>query len=162
MTVYAASFSNVSVTAQQDFFEITAPTTGIVIIHRCIISQTSDVGDAAEEGLLILLKRGQTTSGSGGTTVTPAAGGAMENAGPAYPTASGGVVEANNTTKASAGTITTLHAEAWNVRSVFDFLPVPEMRPVLSPGQRATFELATTPADALSVSGVLQFEWLGG
>jgi hypothetical protein len=158
MTVYAASFSNVSVTAQQDFFEISAPATGIVIIHRCLISQTSDVGDAAEEGLLILLKRNQTTSGSGGTTVTPAAGGAMENSGPAF----SGVVEANNTTKAGTGTISTLHAEAWNVRQVFDFLPTPEMRPVLSPSQRATFELATTPADALSVSGVLQFEWLGG
>lgn len=158
MTVYAATFSNVTVSAQQDLFEIVAPATGIVVIHRCLISQTSDVGDAAEEGLLIQLKRGQTTSGSGGTVATPAAGGAMENSGPAFT----GVVEANNTTKATTGTITTLHAEAWNVRTVFDFLPTPEMRPILSPSQRATFELATTPADALSMSGVLQFEWLGG
>ena len=158
MTIYVNSFQAVSVSAQVDFFEIVAPATGVVVIHRCLITQSSDVGDAAEEGLLILLDRGNTTSGSGGTAITQAAGMAMEQAGPAFT----GTVEYCNTTKATAGTVTNLHAEVWNVRTAWDFLPTPELRPVLSPSQRAVFELATTPADALTVSGTLVFEWLGG
>ena len=158
MTMYAATFTGVAVTAQQDLFEISAPATGIVIIHRCTISQVTEVGEAQEEGLQIALRRGATASGSGGTTVTPAAGGAMENSGPAFT----GVVEANNTTVANTGTITTLHVEGWNVRAPFDYLPTPECRPILSPSQRAVFNLGTTPADSITVSGVLVFEWLGG
>lgn len=155
MTLYSATFQNVAVSAQQDLFEIVAPAGGVVVLHRAVISQTSEVGDAAEEGLSLLLKRGATTSGSGGTAVTPNA--------LALPAAAfAGTVEANNTTKATAGTIVTLHAEAWNVRGPFDWFPSPEARVVLAPGQRATLELATTPADALTVSGVLVFEAVGG
>lgn len=158
MTMYAATFSAVAVTAQQDLFEIVAPSTGIVILQRIVISQTTEVGDAQEESLLLTLRRGATTSGSGGTTVTPASGGAMENSGPAFT----GVVEANNTTVATAGTVTPLHIEAWNIRSVFDWLPIPECRPILSPSQRAVLNLGTTPADSITMSGTLLFEWLGG
>ena len=157
MTMYSATFTAVAVTAAQDLFEITAPATGIVIVHRLIVSQSSDFGDAQEEGLLLTLRRGATTSGSGGTTITPAAGGAMENSGPAFT----GVVEANITTVATTGTITTLHAEVWNVRGVFDYLPTPECRPILSPSQRIVLN-TTAPADSLTVSGTAVFEWLGG
>lgn len=159
MTVYAATFINVAVSAQQDFFNITGPATGVCILHRCLISQSSDVGDAAEEGLAIALRRGAAgTAGSGGTVVTPGAGAAMEASGPAFT----GVVRANDTTKSTITSPATLHAESWNVRSAFDYLPTPETRIILSPSARLAVELTTTPADALTVSGVLVFEWLGG
>jgi len=158
MTMYAATFSNVAVTAAQDLFEISAPATGIVILHRIVISQSSDFGDAQEEGLVLALRRGATTTGSGGTTVTPGVGAAMENMGPAFT----GVVKANSTTPATGGTPVAFHVEAWNVRGPFDYLPTPELRLILSPSQRAVLNLTAAPADALTVSGTLNFEWLGG
>lgn len=159
MTTYSVGVLNVNVTAQQDIFNITAPATGIVIIHRALITQSSDVGDAAEEGLAIAIRRGAaSTAGSGGTVVTPGAGGATEQAGPAFT----GTVRANDTTKSLITSPITLHAESWNVRTAWDFLPTPEMRPIISPSARLTVELTTTPADALTVSATLVFEWLGG
>lgn len=153
--MFTAQFNGVAVTAQQDFFEIVAPADGVVVIHELELSQSSDVGDAAEEGLSILLKSGATTSGSGGSTPT------------AIPimldgTAFAGTVGANNTTKANTGTIVTHAAWNWNIRMPFQKLWTPETRPVVSPSRRMTVELATTPADSLTVSGTLTFELIGG
>jgi hypothetical protein len=153
--LYTASFSSVAVTAQQDFFEYTAPSDAIVVLHWIELTQSTEVGDAQEEGLAILFKRGATTTGSGGSTVTPA------------PTefgfaAAGGVAKANNTTKATAGTIVTLYSSNWNVRTPFLWLPTPELRLVLSPSQRFTVELATTPADSITMSGTMYLEEIGG
>jgi hypothetical protein len=153
--LYSAQFNGVTVTAQQDLFELVAPSDAVVVIHQILLSQTTEVGDTQEEGLSILVKRGATTSGSGGTTpaLVP-----LENGF----TAAGSVVEANNTTKATAGTIVTLHADSWNVRSQLLILPTPELRLVLSPSQRLTVELATTPADSITMNGTLYFEEIGG
>lgn len=153
--LYSAQFNGVAVTAQQDLFEIAAPADCIVVIHQILIAQTTEVGDAQEEGLSILVKRGATTTGSGGSTPTPAP---LEfgNA------TAGSTVKVNNTTKATAGTIVTLHADSWNVRSSLLILPAPELRIVLSPSQRLTVELATTPADSVTMNGTLYFEEIGG
>jgi len=153
--IYTAQFNAVAVTAQQDFFEINVPSDACVIIHDICLTQVSEIGDAQEEGLAVLFKSGQTTSGSGGTTPTAVP---KELGDVAY----GGTVEANNTTKATAGTIVTRHAWNWNIRIPFEKVFTPETRPVLSPGVRATLELATTPADSITVSGYVTFEELGG
>lgn len=151
--LYTVQFNGVSVTAQQDLFELVAPSTGAVVLHAIELSQTTELGDAAEEQLSILLKSGQTTSGSGGTAPTPvplAFGDA----------AAGATAEVNNTTKASAGTIVTHAAWAWNVRTEFMRLFTPEMRPILRASRRMTVELATTPADSITLNGTLWFEEL--
>jgi hypothetical protein len=153
--MYTAQFNGVAATAQQDLFELVAPADAVVVIHIVEISQSSEVGDAQEEGLSLLLKSGQTTSGSGGSTVTPVP---VELGSPAF----GGTCEANNTTKATAGTIVTHGAWAWNVRGPFTLIWTPETRPILSPSRRATLELATTPADSITLSGTITFEEIGG
>lgn len=153
--IYTATFADVAVTAQQDLFELVAPSDAIVLIHQLEISQLLDVGDSQEEMLSIRLKSGSTTSGFGGSTVTPVPISAGD---PAF----GGTCEANNTTNASLGTIVTHYVWAWNVRMDFNKLWVPELRPILSPSRRLTVELATTPADSLTMSGVLTFEEVGG
>lgn len=153
--IYTAVFSNVAVTAQQDLFELVAPADAVVAIHAIEIAQTSEVGDAQEEGLSLLLKSGQTTSGSGGTTPTAI----PRTLGQA---AFGGTVEVNNTTKATAGTIVTHYSWAWNVRGEFVRIFTPECRPTMVPSRRCTLELATTPADSITVSGTIVFEELGG
>jgi hypothetical protein len=155
MAMYSAPFNAVAVTAQQDLFEVNVAADSIVVIHCLELSQSTEVGDAQEEGLNLLFKRGATTSGSGGSTVTPVAT-------PAGEVAYGGTVEANNTTKATGGTNGTIRRDIWNVRSPYLWLPPPELRLVLSPSARFTVELATTPADSITMSGCLWLEELGG
>ncbi len=157
--LYTAQFNGVAVTAQQDFFELLVPSDCVVIVHMIQLTQTTELGDAQEEQLAILLKRGvgSVTSGSGGTTPTPA----KTESGFA---AAGSTVEANNTTKMAtgSGTITTLDADSWNVRAEKVWLMPPELRIVLSPTERLTVELGTTPADSITMNGVIKFEELGG
>ena len=153
--MYTVVFEAGSVTAQQDFFEVVAPADSVVVLHSVVLTQTSDVGDAAEEMLSVAIRSGQTTSGSGGSapTAIPLSLGDA---------AFGGTVEVNNTTKASLGTIVSHHRESFNIRTGLVYLPTPEMRKTLSPSARMTVELLTTPADALTMDGTLVFEEIGG
>jgi len=156
---YSAHFQAVTVTAQQDFFEILAPTDSVVLVHAIEIEQSTEVGDAQEEMLQILLKRGvgSVTSGSGGTTPTAQP---VEDGDTAF----GGTVEANNTTRMAtgSGSIEQLASWSWNERVPFNKTFIPELRPNISPGNRLTIELATTPADTMNISGTVWFEEVGG
>lgn len=157
--LYTVTFTAVAITAQQDLFEITAASSRVLFIHGVELSQSTEVGDAAEEGLAIVMKRGTslTTSGSGGSSATPAP---LEvNQG-----AAGSTAEVNNTTKLAVGTgaITTLIATNWNIRATpMAWMFTPELRPVVSPSERFAVELATTPADSITTSGTLWFEEIG-
>lgn len=157
--MYTAQFNGVAVTAQQDFFELLAPADCVVYVHMIQITQTTELGDAAEEQLAILLKRGvgSVTSGSGGSTPTPAK---LESG---FASA-GSTVEANNTTKmvVGSGTITTVDVDSWNIRQEKVWLMPPELRIILSPSERLTVELGTTPADSITMNGVIKFEEVGG
>ncbi len=153
--IYTVQFNAVAVAAQQDFFEINAPADAVVELMELGLSQVSEVGDSAEEGLAVLLKSGQTTSGSGGTTPTPV----PLSLGDA---AFGGTVECNNTTKASTGTIVTHFSWNWNIRIPFEKIFTPETCKPLSPSARMTLELATTPADSITMSGYAIFREIGG
>ncbi len=154
--VYTATFTAVAVTAQQDFFEITSPADAVTEILEFHLSQSTEVGDAMEEGLSIAFKSGQTTTGTGGTqAITPAP---LSLGDPAY----GGVVDINNTTKATAGTIVTHSCWNWNVRVPLDIIFTPETTKILSPSARCTLELMTTPADSITMSGYAVFKEIGG
>jgi hypothetical protein len=149
--IYTAQFNGVAATAQQDLFELVAGASTPIRIHEICISQISEAGDAAEEGLLILLKQGATTSGSGGSSP-----GALPR--DVDDSASAATVEANNTTKASAGTIVTHYTWAWNVRVPLQIIFTPETRPYAKGSRRTTIELATTPADSITLSGYIVWE----
>jgi len=154
--LYTGQFNGVAVTAQQDLFELTAPSDCVVLIHWIELSQTTEFGDAQEEELLILIKRGVgTTSGSGGSAPTPAK---LESGF----AAAGSSLEVNNTTKMTGGTITTITPGSWNIRQERLWVYTPEVRIVLSPSERLTVELATTPADSITMNGEMKFEELGG
>jgi hypothetical protein len=150
---YSVSFTSVAATAAQDLFEITAATGKPVRINGWCISQSTEIKDAEEEGLSILVRRGSsaTTSGSGGTSATPALQDSADSA-------AGATVEVNNTTRMSGGTITTLEALNWNVRAPFLMIYTPEMKPRITPGDRLTIELATAPADSVTISGTVWFQ----
>ena len=154
--MYTASFSAQAVTAAVDFFELIVPSTKVAVVHEVVIGQSSDVGDAAEEILSLLFKRGvSSTTGTGGTqAATPVK---LETGG----ASAGCTFDYLNTTKMTSGTITTLRADTWNVRGPYQWIPTPETRPVLSPSERFTVELVSAPADSLTVSATLVFEELG-
>jgi hypothetical protein len=153
--IYSIQFSSVAVTAAQDFFELTAPADCIVVIHAVELTQSTDVGDAAAEGLVILHKRGATTSGSGGSAVTP------QPLDFGY-AAAGSAAEVNNTTIMTSGTIATLHSSNWIIQSPYLWIPAPEYRHILSPSQRYGVSTTSTPADSVTMSGTLYFEEIGG
>lgn len=152
---FTAVFKDIAVTAAQDLFELTAGSGNPVIIHGWAISQKTEVGDAAEEGLVITCNRGTnlTTSGSGGSSVTPQP---LDDDGAAV-TAS---IERNNTTIMAVGTgaIEELEAHAWNVRGNLIMFYPPELRPKVKASARWTLELETAPADSITMSGTLYFE----
>jgi hypothetical protein len=154
LSINVATFTGVAITAQQDLFEINAPATKAVRLLCVKLTQTTEVGDAQEENLTILFKRGQTTSGTGGTNPTP-----VNLHGE---TASTAVIDANNTTKASAGTIVTFDVDTWYERAPFLWVPTSEMLiPRITAGVRMTVELATTPADSLTANGAIYWEEIG-
>ena len=149
--IYTIQFNGQAATAQVDFFEVVASSTSPFRVHELELSQLTEVADAQEEMLLVLLKQGQTTTGSGGATPTPVPRVFGE-------TAFGGTAKTMNTTKASAGTIVTHYAWNWNIRVPFQKIWTPETRPVVRPSRRMTVELATTPADSITFAGTLTIE----
>lgn len=150
--MYTVQFENVSVTAAQDFFEITPADDRGCVIHAIFLSQSSDVGDSEEEMLRCSIIRGHTTGGSGGSagTAEPLDGRSA---------AAGFASEVNNTTIASLGTTDTLHSESFNIRSGLQLIFTPEMRPKVDQGQTTlVVRLLAAPADALSMSGTIYVE----
>lgn len=132
-------------TAQIDFFELLAGTNKPLTLLSFEFGQTSEVGDAQEEMLTLILKRvtGAPTSGSGGGTPT------FQPLSPNN-TAVAATLETGNTTKLTGGTSVELARFAWNVRAPLLYVPTPEERIVLDQATRLVLELATTPADSIS------------
>src|SRR6185295_18361286 len=123
--MYTVSFENVSLSAAQDLFELSPADDKPIELCGLYLSNvggTADAGDAQEELLRLLVRRGHTTSGSGGSAPTPA---------PLDPNdaAAGFAAEVNNTTIASSGTTADLHADGWNIRVPYQLVWPPEMRP---------------------------------
>ena len=156
--VYTVTFENVSVSASQDFFEITpADDKPVRILGWQIdnVGGTADAGDAQEEFWRLLLRRGHTTSGSGGTAPTPV---------PVVSTdgASGFTAEVNNTTIASVGTTKDIWVGGMNVRIPGPMFFPPELVPTVSQADTTVvLRLLSTPADAVSLSGTLWVAEMG-
>jgi hypothetical protein len=149
MRMYAVTFSAVAITVQSDLFEIVVPAAGLVHVHGLVLGQTTDHGDAAAEALQLLVVRGHTTSGSGGSSATPA----PLNSDYA---ASGSTAEVNNTTIASAGTTVTLLADVWNTQAGYQSWWTPEARPRLRGSERLVVR-QSAPADSITASGTIYF-----
>lgn len=152
--IYSTQFNGVAATAQVDFFELNAASSKVVELLSVHLSQVTELADAAEEQLLVLIKSGQSTSGSGGsagTSVPRMIGDA----------AFGGTTETMNTTKASTGTIVTHHAQNWNIRVPLDIIFTPETTIIVPPSGRLTVELGTTPADSITFAGTLVYREIG-
>ena len=154
--VYSVVFGAVSVSAAQDFFEISPADDKPVQLVGITFDQTgnSDVGDAAEEMLRWSVIRGHSTGGSGGSAPTPR---------PMAPNdaAAGFAAEVNNTTVASAGTAVTLHEGAFNVRAGCIFWWPEGCEPAATQGNTTIVVRGVAPADAITLSGTLYVREMG-
>ncbi len=147
--VYTAFFESVAVTAAVDFFELAAPSTGMMRILSCRIGQNTEEADAQAEMLAINITR-YATSGSGGGTVTAT----PHQVGHA---ASGdSTVETNNTSQ--GGTPTVVIADAWNVQIGWLYQPTPEEMIWVPPSGIIAIESPDTPSDSITFSGSLTYE----
>ncbi len=156
--MYSIVFSGVAVSAQQDFFSIKPATDRPIKLHSCYIMNAgiaADAGDAKEQDWGVVIVRGNTTIGSGGTNPT------------AQPTAAVGDsafgpttnVRVNDTTKVSGGTGNTLHSDGFNTRVGWQYRPTPEERIGCSATNGfIAIQLSTTPSEAITMNGVLYVE----
>ena len=153
MAFYTVAISDVTVTAVQDVFHLKAGATYPISIIALELEQK---GLTAAEALNVKFKRhtATVTQGSGGSTPTPAvlAGGSAS---------SGITAHANDTTQASAGTLTTLFGKTFQLLNGLVWIPVPEMRPIISVSTGFVVDLATAPSASMKLSGYIVYEELG-
>lgn len=148
--LYTLEFNKIAVTAVQDLFQVEAVTVPI-IVHEITISQTSDVGDAAAENLLIRLRGGITDA------VTDDLAGVPLNGYRA--TANLSNLAINETSQITTGAVD-IFSEAWNIALPWKYIPTPETRYMIPVGDAFVVDLADAPADELTTSGTIIFEEL--
>lgn len=148
--IYSFAFSGSAETATTGLFELANASDRVALIHEWGISQLLDFADAAEEMLLLNVKKGVTT-GTAGTGATEV----QFDAGDAAPAAVGQYSQGNST----GGS--TIQAIYWNIRVPHQQIYTPETRPVLGPSELFVVELATTPADSITFGGYCIWEEIG-
>ena len=154
--VYNCPIASTATTVVRDLLEILTAATHICVIKSIELYQSTEVGDAQEEMLVLNLKSGQTTSGSGGNTGVTAVPILLGDS------PHGMTIESMNTTQASAGTIVTHKTWAWNLRiNPFIYTFTPETELVIPPSTRATLSMDTTPADSVTIGGMVTLEIIG-
>ena len=144
--IYSASFTDVAVTADQDFFQIEAVTSPLIILG-CWISQNTDFGDASAEHLTIRVRHvtDALTNATAEVNLNKADSAALAD------------INVNDTTPLVTGA-ETIHVEAWNIAMPWVYLPPPELRPTCPVDDVITINLVANPADSLTCSGTLYFE----
>lgn len=117
-------------------------------LRGMLISQSSEVGDTAEEGLRITIRRlGATVTTGNGTGVTPVPPDSAD-------AAAGFAAECLGSTVATtSGTNTIVQEMAWNIRnSPFDFWwPDERFCPKAKQGEGLVVRMETTVADDITV-----------
>lgn len=139
-----------------DLWEVLPATNLPCKIRGIRLGQTSEVGDAQEEGLRISILRmtATVTSGSGGSA------GAPEHVAKSGQTP-GFSSETNNATVATtSGDTEIVEDMSWNVRnSPFEiWYPDPAFAPAAIAGQALLVRMQTTPADDFTFAGTLWVE----
>lgn len=145
--IYSVTFQGTVTNAggDQDLIEILPSDDKPIKLRGFSLSQISEVGDTAEEGLRVSVLRmaSAVTSGSGGSSATPVP---MDSA----DSAAGATCEVNNTTVATTSGATSILGEyGWNIRNSPYEVWYPDERfcPKAKQGEGLFVRLQTTPAD---------------
>lgn len=147
--VYTVEFDNLAIAAATtDILELDAAAEKPIKVLGWVIGQTSDMGDAAAEGLRYRWVRGNTTSGSGGTATTPRPLNVTD-------AAAGFTAEAGNTTAASAGTAINLATIPWTIQ-VEQMVWLPDRCELDTSGTALlVMRLVAAPTDSVTLSGTV-------
>lgn len=154
---YAVAFENQTIanaSGDYDLFSIVPAADKVVAIEGLYLSNvggTADAGDAQEELLrLQFIRMTATVTITGGTSFTPVPLGTND-------AAAGLTAKTIHATVATTtGSSSTLHADGWNVRVPYVWLPPPEHRLFVSVSTSAFLvRLNSTVADDISASGTL-------
>lgn len=157
MRIYSVQFNAVTVSAVQDFFEISPAANKPCCLLGLQLWQSSDVQDAAEEILRVSVFRvpATLTSGSGGSAGTA-------NVMAATGAAAGFSCEVNNTTVATtSGTLVQLAHFNFNIRAGLDVFLPEEFRPWAVNATALCVRLDAAPVDPLTMDGVAYVGELG-
>lgn len=132
-----------------DLFNLLPAANKPIRLVGLVFSQTSEVGDAAEENIRISIihMTATVTNGSGGSAVTPVA---MDQT----DTAAGFTARCNDTTVATTvGTATTMEEFGWNERVVplERWWPDPDLRYVVRNTSQLIIRNQTTVADDITI-----------
>ena len=145
--IYAVAYQGTvfNASGDSDLLEITPADDKPVKLRGMLLSQISEVGDSAEEGLRISVIRlaATVTGGSGGSTITPLA---MDSA----DAAAGCTTKCNNMTIATTtGSTGVLEEIGWNERnSPYEhWFPDDRFAPKCKQGEATIVRMQTTPAD---------------
>jgi hypothetical protein len=152
--IYRIALVRTVVSAAVDLCEILTSATQVAWVHDIDLSQSSDSKDAEEQMLQLAWRRGNTTTGSGGNTVTPNPEGDIG-------VASGLTVKTFNTTKATVGTTVSVPIWDWNIRTPGGRLYAPEMHIFIPPNTRHCLELVAAPVGSVTICGTVTVETLG-
>ena len=150
--VFTGEFSEITVSAVQDLWELTSPTTAVYILLSIRVGQRSDYGNAEAEGLPIEISRVTGAVGNG-PTITPIAHQTLTSA-------FTGTLRRNSTTQAT--TRTRIFSDTFNVQGGWLYMPPPEERIVVpANGGRIAVGLPVAPADALIMYSSITFMSIG-
>lgn len=137
-----------------DLLELIAADDKPIKIISVRLFQTSDFGDAQAEGLSVKWVRGNTSGGSGGTTVTPTPTRATD-------AAASFTAKSFNSTAASAGSPVVGPRHNFNVQLGITEVYSPEECIETSAGNYLVLRFEGSPADSLTVSGSVCVEEQG-
>lgn len=142
------STGGTAVTVAADLIELTPADDKGLIILSCEIYQVSDFGDAQAEIIPTFWIRGNTASGSGGSSA--AAGNSCNPS----DTAAGFTFEGLNTTQANTGTTKQMKSAGWNVQAGLLRIFIPEERIEATQGNTLLcWRMGAAPADSITIFG---------
>lgn len=149
--VYSVVLASTASAAAIDWFELIAPSTCGIGLFAIDLGQSTDFGDAAEEGIRYFIKRagGSYTSGSGGNTGVARTSTRSGDAAATF------TAETANTTQlvVSTGTLVTCHASVFNVRTGLDKFWTPETAITCKASEAIVIGMSAAPTDSITWEG---------
>lgn len=152
---YTGTFTNAG--GNTDLISLQAADDKPLKLRYYRISQISEVGDAAEEGIQLSIHRmpATFTVGTGGSAITMAKG---DRGGTAF----AGTARCNDTTVATtSGTDEIIGYDGWNVRSIAESPAAwldDKYAPVIAQGDGLIVRADTTPGDDITVNIIFAVE----
>ena len=145
--------ADTAVTTILDIFNVDPAADKPVVIHELRIWQTTDLQDAAEEIIRISIRRGYTTTSSGGASAV------VGKANPGDAAASF-TARCRDTTVATTATPDFQHQDGWNIRVPYIWTPAPSDQPI-SMNPIMVVRLDAAPADSITMGASLLVEEMG-